>query len=194
MILKRVFDVLFAASALLVFAPLLVCVAVLVKLTSRGPVLYRATRIGRDGLPFEMLKFRTMRVAEGAKITRASDPRITPLGRFLRKTKLDELPQLVNVVRGEMSLVGPRPEDPAYVALYDARQRGVLTVRPGVTSLASATYRDEEQQLSGPDWHDQYIREIMPRKLELDLHYVATRSFIGDLRLIAHTIVQILRR
>lgn len=188
--MKRAFDVVASFAALVVLSPLLAVIGIAVKLTSAGPVLFRGRRIGMDGAPFTILKFRTMRHLEtpGAGITRGDDPRVTSLGRFLRRTKVDELPQLMNVLRGEMSIVGPRPEDEAYVDLYTSEQRKVLSVRPGLTSSASLAYADEEALLHGDDWHERYVKEIMPAKLRLDLDYVARHSFAGDLMIVLKTI------
>lgn len=188
--MKRAFDVAASVVALLLLAPLLAAVAVAIKLTSRGPVLFRGRRVGRSGVPFTIYKFRTMRDggATGAGITRGNDPRVTRFGRLLRRLKIDELPQLINVIRGEMSIVGPRPEDESYVALYSDEQRKVLTVRPGMTSVASLAYSDEDSLLQGDDWHDRYVNEIMPGKLRLELDYLERRSFAGDLGIVLRTV------
>ncbi len=194
---KRAFDVVASAGGLTVLSPLLLLLAILVKATSQGPVLYRATRVGRDGVLFTLLKFRSMvQNADklGPGVTGADDARITPIGRFLRRTKLDELPQLINVLRGEMSIVGPRPEDPRYVALYTPEQREVLKVRPGITSPASVEYRSEAELLSGQDWETKYVNEVMPAKLAIDLQYVRNSSFWGDLSLILRTALAIIAR
>ncbi|MEW6580001.1 MAG: sugar transferase, partial [Chloroflexota bacterium] len=168
--LKRPFDLLASAIGLVFLSPLFALIALLIRLSSPGPIFYRARRVGRCGREFTLYKFRSM-VAnadrQGPGITTAGDPRVTPIGRVLRRTKLDELPQLWNVLRGDMSLVGPRPEDPRYVALYTPEQRRVLDVRPGITSLASIEYRHEEAVLRGPDWEQRYIREVMPAKLTI---------------------------
>jgi lipopolysaccharide/colanic/teichoic acid biosynthesis glycosyltransferase len=165
-----------------------------VKVTSAGPVFYRGERIGRGGSSFRILKFRTMRAgASGPAVTRGGDARVTPTGRILRRSKLDELPQLVNVLRGDMTIVGPRPEAPEFVSLYTDDERRVLTVRPGVTSPASLRYRREESLLGGDDWHDRYVNEIMRDKLRDDLHYIETRTFLGDLRLIVRTFASLFR-
>lgn len=188
--LKRAFDILVSAGLLVLLAPVLVGVAIAIKLSSPGPILYRATRIGRHGVPFKLYKFRSMVVNAdkiGAGITTAGDPRITAIGRFLRRTKLDELPQLINVLRGEMSLVGPRPEDPRYVALYTPAQRRILQVRPGITSLASVRYRHEEGLLTGNDWETVYLQQIMPHKLEIDLEYAQRATFLSDLGVLWQT-------
>lgn len=190
--LKRAFDVVTSASALIVLALPLSIVAALVKFSSPGPIFYKATRVGRDGKLFKVYKFRSMVVNAdqvGPRVTGADDPRITRIGRFMRNTKLDELPQLINVLRGEMSLVGPRPEDPAYVKLYTPEQRMVLNVRPGITGAASVTYRHEEALLAGEDREHRYIQEIMPSKLAIDLKYVRNVSLVNDIKIIADTIL-----
>jgi lipopolysaccharide/colanic/teichoic acid biosynthesis glycosyltransferase len=188
--LKRVFDVALAALGLIVLAPILVIIGAWIKATSPGPVFHRARRVGRNGVLFNLYKFRSM-VADadrmGAGITASDDPRITRAGRFLRRSKLDELPQLINVVKGDMSLVGPRPEDPRYVESYTPEQRRVLTVRPGITSWASIQFRHEEQMLSASTVDDVYRREIMPRKLALDLDYIARQSLWLDMRILLRT-------
>jgi lipopolysaccharide/colanic/teichoic acid biosynthesis glycosyltransferase len=192
--MKRLFDVAASLVALIVLSPLFALIALAVKLTSAGPVFYRGERVGRGGKPFRILKFRTMYAnADGPAITQGGDARVTPLGRFLRRLKLDELPQLVNVLRGEMSVVGPRPEAPAYVALYSDGERRVLSVRPGLTSPASLRYCNEEALLAGDDWHDRYVNEIMRDKLRDDLNYIDTRTFLGDLRLVARTFLSLFR-
>lgn len=189
--MKRIFDVSVALLGLIVLAPVFVIIGVWIKATSPGPVFYRARRVGQNGALFNLYKFRSM-VANanriGAGITAGDDPRITRAGRFLRRTKLDELPQLINVVQGDMSLVGPRPEDPRYVESYTAEQRRVLAVRPGITSWASVQYRHEEQLLSTATVDDVYRREIMPQKLALDLQYVDQQSLRLDLSILWHTL------
>jgi lipopolysaccharide/colanic/teichoic acid biosynthesis glycosyltransferase len=184
----RAFDVAVSLAALAFLSPLLALIALAVKLTSSGPIFYRGPRVGRLGADFSILKFRTMRSgAAGPSITRAADPRVTPVGRFLRRWKLDELPQFVNVLRGEMSLVGPRPEAPEYVLLYSAEERNVLRVRPGITSPASLRYRDEESLLTGEEWRDEYVNRIMRDKLRIDIEWLGRRTFVSDLRLLART-------
>ena len=191
---KRAFDVLVSAVALIALSPLLILLAGAVRLTSRGTALYRARRVGRNGQSFELFKFRSM-VADADKhgpgITTRADARITPLGRVLRRSKLDELPQLLNVLRGEMSFVGPRPEDPRYVALYTPEQRRILSVRPGITSLASLEYRHEEELLVGDQWEQQYIHTIMPAKLAIDLRYTDHASLLQDLSIITRTVLSL---
>lgn len=194
---KRVFDVTVAVLGLIVLAPLLAVIAAWIKIASPGPVFYRAQRVGRYGVLFGLYKFRSMVVDAdrlGAGITARDDPRITSIGRLLRRSKFDELPQLINVVKGDMSLVGPRPEDPRYVASYTPEQQRVLTVRPGITSWASVRFRHEEQLLAAATVDDVYRRDIMPQKLALDLEYVARQSFGLDLRILWQTAVALWRR
>ena len=192
--MRRLVDVAASVAGLIVLSPLLVVVAVAVKLSSRGPVLHRGERVGRGGALFTLYKFRSMRVgAAGPAITAANDARVTAVGRFLRRTKLDELPQLINVLFGDMSLVGPRPEAPRYVALYDDEQRRILDARPGMTSPASLQYRDEEAQLVGEEWERHYVETIMPANLRIDLDYLGRRTVVSDLRVIAGTIAALLR-
>lgn len=190
--LKRGFDVVASGIGLIVFSPILLIIAITVRLDSKGPVFYRARRIGQHGTVFSLYKFRSMVVdadQKGPGITSAGDTRITAVGRFLRRTKLDELPQLINVLRGEMSLVGPRPEDPRYVELYTPEQCEILQYRPGITSMASLTYRHEEQLLSGADWEQLYVDEVMPAKLVIDLEYSRRANLLTDIWLILRTVV-----
>lgn len=189
--MKRLLDVVASAVGLVVTSPLLLVAAAAVRLESKGPVIFRQERVGRFGQPFEILKFRTMRPGTlGAQVTTGDDPRITRSGRWLRSTKLDELPQLLNVLRGEMSLVGPRPEVPKYVAYWPEDSRHlVLSVRPGITDPASIIFRREAEELAAVDDPEQhYIDEILPRKVDLYCDYVRTRSIRGDLRLLAATL------
>ncbi len=187
---KRTFDVVAAGLGTLVLAPLLAGVAVAVKLDG-GPAFYRQERIGRDGRPFRMWKFRTMVPnAErlGPQLTVAGDRRITRVGRWLRRSKVDELPQLLNVLAGDMSLVGPRPEVARYVALYTPAQRRVLSLRPGITDPASIRYRDEERELaaaSDPEAH--YVAHVMPEKIRLNLAYAERASVLRDVGVILST-------
>jgi len=193
---KRLFDLVISALGLVLLAPFFLVVAAAIKLQSRGPVFYRGERIGKDGKPFRIFKFRTMvadAAAAGPGITPRDDPRITPLGRFLRRFKIDELPQLINVLKGEMSLVGPRPEDPRYVAHYTSRQREVLSVRPGITSPASLYYRREESLLVGNSWERTYLDVILPHKLEIELDYLQRATFLTDLELVFKTAFAVLR-
>jgi lipopolysaccharide/colanic/teichoic acid biosynthesis glycosyltransferase len=193
----RFIDVAASGLGMVLLAPLFLAIAVAIKLSTPGPAFYRALRVGKDGAPFRLYKFRSMVVEadkSGPGITTAEDSRITPIGHFLRKTKLDELPQLINVLRGEMSLVGPRPEDPRYVAHYTSDQRRVLRVRPGITSAASLRYRDEAALLSGPDWEKAYVESIMPQKLAIELTYLQQRNLLTDLELIMLTLKAVVIR
>jgi lipopolysaccharide/colanic/teichoic acid biosynthesis glycosyltransferase len=194
--MKRLFDIIVSTLVLLILSPFLLLTSILVKLTSPGPVFYRAIRIGKGGVPFKLYKFRSMIVAadqRGPKITAQGDSRITPLGRWLRKLKIDELPQFINVLKGEMSIVGPRPEDPHYVKAYTPDQKRVLDVRPGITSPASVRFRHEEQLLSGDDWERQYIDDVLPQKLQIELDYLHKRTFFTDLKIIWDTFVALFR-
>lgn len=191
---KRGFDLFWAALGLVVLAPLLVVVAVLVKIQDGGPVFFRQERVGHRGLPFRVWKFRTMVVDAGSRgpaLTVAGDPRLTRVGVWLRRAKLDELPQLLNVLAGEMSLVGPRPEVPRYVALYTAEQRRVLDLVPGLTDAASIRYRDESALLArSGDPEQTYVHTIMPEKIALSLAHATRATRWSDVR----TIVATLRR
>lgn len=191
--MKRAFDVVVAGLGLIALAPLFAVVAALVALTSRGPVLFRQQRVGRNGTPFEMLKFRTMVDAPagtGPLVTVAGDRRITPVGAVLRAAKLDELPQLWNVFRGDMSVVGPRPEVPRYVALYPPDvARKVLSIRPGITDEASILFRHESEILAGAaDPERAYVEHILPRKLQLYERYADHHSVLGDIGIIVRTL------
>ncbi|MCV2354538.1 sugar transferase [Paucibacter sp. B2R-40] len=190
---KRLFDILLSALGLMLLAPLLLTLALWVKLDSPGPVLFRQERVGRHGRLFSIHKIRTMRPdapSLGPQITIGADPRVTAAGQILRRYKLDELPQLWDVLRGAMSLVGPRPEVPRYVALYPADMAElVLSVRPGITDLASIEYRDESRLLAeAADPERCYTEQVMPAKLALAARYVQTRSFGGDLVLLLQTL------
>ena len=185
----RLLDVSASAIALIVLAPLMALIAISIKSSSPGPVFYRGQRVGKDGRLFNLYKFRTMIVTtDGPRITRRGDPRVTAIGRFLRRTKLDELPQLLNTLKGDMSLVGPRPEDPQYVRVYSAEQRRILRVKPGITSRATVMHRHEEDMLTGPDWEETYRTKVLPAKLEIELDYLSRRTFTQDLMILAHTV------
>lgn len=192
---KRLFDMVCAALGLLVLSPVLLVCALLVGLTSPGGVLFRQERIGKDGVPFTIYKFRSMRKDNaGLKISTSRDTRITSVGRVLRKTKLDELPQLWNVLKGDMSFVGPRPEVREYTDLYTPEQRQVLMVRPGITGLASIRYRNENELLTASsDPNRTYIDEVMPAKLALDLKYIPCACVSYDIKLILETLVTVVR-
>jgi len=188
---KRVFDLVGASLGLLALLPFGLLIAALIKLADGGTIFYRQIRVGQFGRAFRIWKFRSMVVyadTMGAPLTRHEDPRITRIGRFLRKTKLDELPQLWNVVVGEMSLVGPRPEVPRYVALYNPEQREILRFKPGITDLASMLFRDEEALLRGTEVEEFYIQHCLPKKIELHRQYAARASLTQDIRIILKTI------
>ncbi len=188
---KRCFDILFAVTVLLLSSPLFLFASLLAKVQSTGPVFYKAKRVGRGGKIFEMYKFRTMVINAdkiGIGLTTHRDSRVTLIGRFLRITKLDELPNLINVIKGEMSLIGPRPEAPNYVKHYTETQKQVLLVKPGITGPSQIANRNEEEKLAAQtDPEHYYITELMPKKLELDLHYVATQCCISDIKWLIKT-------
>jgi len=192
---KRIFDITVALIGLIILIPVFIVIAILIKLDSPGPVFFKGKRVGQYGKIFYILKFRSMvpdAPQKGATITCKDDPRITRIGGFLRNTKLDELPSLVNVLKGEMSLVGPRPEAPAWVERYTPQQQVVLTIKPGITGLAQIKYRSEEELLSKANWETEYF-QIMHDKLNIDLHYVKNRSFILDIRILLGTVVVLFR-
>jgi len=196
-VLKRVFDVSCAAVGLVLSSPFVLAGAIAVKLDSPGPAFYKGERVGLGGREFHMIKLRSMMAGSdrnGPSVTVAADPRVTRVGRFLRRSKLDELPQLVNVLRGEMSLVGPRPEHANYVKLYTPEQKRVLSMRPGITGPAVLAFVDEEAMLNGAHAETIYEREVMPRKLALDLEYVDHHSFGGDLRILGRTAALVVKR
>ena len=195
---KRLFDLLLAVAGLVVFAPVWVAIAVWIKVDSAGPVLFRQQRVGRHGVPFRIHKFRTMAhapAAAGLPLTVGADARVTRAGRVLRRTRLDELPQLIDVLAGSMSLVGPRPEVPRYVALYPPELRAkVLSVRPGLTDPASLLNLDENELLGrAADPERAYVEVVLPAKLRCSARYVDERSLAGDLRLIGRTLRVIFR-
>jgi len=192
--IKRIFDFVVSLIGIIIISPILLIVAISIKLDSEGSVLFLQKRIGKDGKPFNIYKFRTMVTnAEklGAQITVGKDNRITRVGAFLRKYKIDELPQLFNVLKGDMSLVGPRPEVPKYVALYTEEERKVLEVRPGITDLASIRYRDENDILAEVENPEEYyINVIMRDKLKLNLEYIEKSNIFYDIYLIIKTIIK----
>lgn len=196
--LKRTFDFLVSFFGLLLLSPLILCIAVWVKCDSKGPIFYRQVRVGKGGREFKLLKFRSMRVGAdraGLLTLGDRDPRVTRSGFWLRKTKLDELPQLFNVLVGDMSLVGPRPEVPKYVALYTPEQREVLSVRPGITDTASVEMRNEAElmaQQADPEGY--YVNVQIPLKIKLAKEYIAQQSLLSDLKLIVRTIGVMFKR
>lgn len=193
-VIKRIFDIICSSLGLIVLSPMLIIVTILIKKGSEGPVFFKQIRVGENEKEFLILKFRTMVVdAEklGKQITIGNDSRITKIGIFLRKYKLDELPQLINVFKGEMSLVGPRPEVPRYVNLYTEEQRKVLKIKPGITDLASLRYKDENELLGDKqDPEAFYINTVMPDKLSLNLEYMKKNNIIFDIYIIIKTIVK----
>ena len=197
LVLKRLMDIVISGCALFVLWPVLLLISLAIKIDDPGPVFYRQVRVGRDGKPFRIFKFRTMIVdadKKGLSITVGRDSRITRIGALLRKTKLDELAQLINVFTGELSFVGPRPEVPKYVDMYTPYQRQVLLVRPGITDYASIAYRNENDILEGAENPEQmYIDVIMPDKIELNMKYLREISPLADIRLILRTIVAVIR-
>ncbi len=193
---KRLFDIAVASIGLVVLAPIFIVIGILIKLDSPGPVFFKGERIGQYGKRFYILKFRSMvpnAPQLGLAITAQDDRRITGIGKVLRKTKLDELPSLVNVLKGEMSLVGPRPESPSWVERYTPQQRAVLTIKPGITGWAQIKYRNEEKLLSAANIEAEYPR-IMNDKLSIDLQYLTNHSFSVDVHILLETAMAIVRR
>jgi lipopolysaccharide/colanic/teichoic acid biosynthesis glycosyltransferase len=193
--MKRIFDILVSVLGLVLVSPLFLLIAMLIKLDSRGPVLFRQERIGRAFRPFLIYKFRTMvkdAPKRGSLITYGNDARITRVGRMLRNTKLDELPQLFNVLLGQMSFVGPRPEVPCYVELFRKDYEDILKVRPGITDLASLKYRDEAAFLGNTkNPEEEYVNHVLPDKIELAKEYLRQSSLIFDIGLIARTLFRV---
>jgi lipopolysaccharide/colanic/teichoic acid biosynthesis glycosyltransferase len=189
--MKRAFDIIVSLAGLVVLLPLFLIVAIAIKLDSPGPVIFRQRRMGRGFSPFFICKFRTMaQGARGLSITVSGDARVTRVGRFIRKTKIDELPQLINVLKGDMALVGPRPEMPHYVELFRKDYEEILRIRPGITDLASLKYRDEAAilgQSENPE--EEYVRRVLPDKIQLAKDYMLRSSFLFDVHLIFRTLV-----
>jgi lipopolysaccharide/colanic/teichoic acid biosynthesis glycosyltransferase len=197
-LIKRLFDLTFASIGLLFVSPIFLTLAMMIKLEDGGPIFYRGVRVGRYGRPFRIFKLRTMVInAEevGGPSTADDDPRITRIGKFIRKYKLDEVPQLINVIKGEMSLVGPRPEVQHYVDMFTDEEKAIFTVRPGITDWASLWNPDEGRILSGsPDPERTYMEKIRPTKLKLQLKYVRERSFLIDLIIILRTVATVISK
>ena len=188
---KRLFDLIFSALGIIALSPLFVIIALSIKITGRGTVIYRQTRLGQRAVPFYLYKFRTMVAEEtqGPKFTTLDDPRVTHVGRNLRRFKLDELPQLVNVLKGDMSFVGPRPELPEFAERFPDLFDKILVVRPGITDLASIRFRDESALIaSGNDVERTYLEKILPQKLAYNMEYLDKRGFFYDLSLIFKTL------
>lgn len=196
--IKRLFDIVFSIFGLVLISPILIFISISIKLNSRGPIFYSQVRIGKNHIKFELLKFRTMveNADKGGLLTVGSrDSRVTKIGYYLRKFKLDELPQLLNIVKGEMSFVGPRPEVEKYVNLYNQEQLKVLNVKPGLTDFASIEYMDENAILAKSNNPEQsYIQEVMPEKLKLNAKYIEQQSLFTDLKIILKTLKKIVFR
>ena len=194
---KRLFDICASLFGIIILSPLFIVIAILIKATSKGPVIFKQERVGLNGKHFKIWKFRSMVVnaeSKGLQITSNGDARITKVGGFIRKYKIDELAQLFNVLFGQMSFVGPRPEVPKYVAMYNDEQKKVLTVKPGITDLASIEYCDENSLIdASSDAEKTYIEEIMPAKLKLNLEYIEKAGFFYDIGLIFKTFGRILK-
>ncbi|CEJ74667.1 sugar transferase [Paraclostridium sordellii] len=197
LIIKRIFDIAVSSIGLIVLLPILIVIAILIKLDSKGPVFFKQKRVGKNKKIFEIYKFRTMVTdAEklGKQITVGADNRITKVGRFIRKYKLDEFPQLINVLKGEMSLVGPRPEVPKYVELYDIYQEQILLVQPGITDYASIKFKNESELLGCSNNPEKsYVEDIMPQKINLNMKYIKNISLFEDIKLVLSTILEILK-
>lgn len=196
--MKRLFDLVLSFIGLIIFSPLLLTIAFLIKKEDGGPVFFRGVRVGKNGNPFKIFKFRSM-VINADKIGGLSagddDPRITKIGKFVRKYKFDELPQLINVLKGEMSFVGPRPEVQHYVNMFTKEEKTILTVRPGITDWASLWNSDEGAILAGsPDPEKTYMEEIRPEKILLQLKYIRERSFLTDIKIILQTVFKVINR
>ncbi|MEF3254239.1 MAG: sugar transferase [Deferribacterales bacterium] len=195
---KRLLDIVISIIGLIVLLPFFIVIGVLIKVDSKGPILFRQIRVGKDFKPFFLYKFRTMIVGAdkiGPLVTRDYDPRITKIGRFLRKTKLDELPQLFNVLMGDMSVVGPRPEVEKYVEAKKDDYKFIITIKPGITDYAAIEFTDEEEILAKYENIDEgYIKEILPKKIELYKRYIKEVSFMVDMKIIAMTLYKIIKR
>ncbi|WP_338968773.1 sugar transferase [Fusobacterium nucleatum] len=194
--LKRIFDIILSLFGLIILLPFMLIIAIFIKLDSKGPVFFKQLRVTKNGREFKVFKYRTMRVGSDkySQITVGKDDRITKIGSFLRKYKLDEIPQLINVLIGDMSLVGPRPEVPKYVALYTDEQKEILKVRAGITDYASIEFSNENDLLaSEEDPEKAYIEKIMPKKIELNKKYISEISMLTDIKIILLTIKKILK-
>ena len=194
--LKRIFDIILSLFGLIILLPFMLIIAIFIKLDSKGPVFFKQLRVTKNGREFKIFKYRTMRVGSDkySQITVGKDDRITKIGLFLRKYKLDEIPQLINVFIGDMSLVGPRPEVPKYVALYTDEQKEILKVRAGITDYASIEFSNENDLLaSEEDPEKAYIKKVMPKKIELNKKYISEISMLTDIKIILLTIKKILK-
>ncbi|MCG6837377.1 sugar transferase (plasmid) [Fusobacterium vincentii] len=194
--LKRIFDIILSLFGLIILLPFMLIIAIFIKLDSKGTVFFKQVRVTKNGREFKIFKYRTMRVGSDkySQITVGKDDRITKIGSFLRKYKLDEIPQLINVLIGDMSLVGPRPEVPKYVALYTDEQKEILKVRAGITDYASIEFSNENDLLAlEEDPEKAYIEKVMPKKIELNKKYLSEISILTDIRIILLTIKKILK-
>ena len=194
--LKRIFDITLSLLGLILLLPFMLIIAILIKIDSKGSVFFKQVRVTKNGREFKIFKYRTMRVGSDkySQITVGKDDRITKIGSFLRKYKLDEIPQLINVLIGDMSLVGPRPEVPKYVALYTDEQKEILKVRAGITDYASIEFSNENDLLaSEEDPEKAYIKKVMPKKIELNKKYISEISMLTDIKIILLTIKKILK-
>ena len=194
--MKRIFDIISSLFGLILLSPFMIIIAILIKLDSKGPIFFKQVRVTKNGREFKIFKYRTMKIGSDkySQITVGKDSRITKVGDFLRKYKLDEIPQLINVLIGDMSLVGPRPEVPKYVALYTEEQREILKVRAGITDYASIEFSNENDILANEaDPEKAYIEKIMPRKIELNKKYLSEISVMTDIKIILLTIKKILK-
>jgi len=194
---KRIFDFLASLLGLVMLSPLLVIIALCIRVSDKSPVIYRSRRLGQGWRTFNLLKFRTMVLnAEkaGPLVTKGDDPRIIPIGKFLRKTKLDELPQLINVLKGDMSLVGPRPEVEKYASYFPEDYREILKIKPGITDYAAIEYRDEENLLKhSGDVEKTYLEKVLPAKIKLYKTYMRNMGFFADIKIILRTLLKIVR-
>mgnify|MGYP003688810255 CR=1 FL=1 len=193
---KRIFDIVSSLIALVIFSPLIIIISLWIALDSRGGIFYRQIRVGKNQKEFGLYKFRSMRPNsdKAGQITVGNDSRVTKVGKFIRKFKIDEVPQLINILKGDMSVVGPRPEVPKYVNMYSEEQLKVLSVLPGLTDYASIEYLDEQKILGASEDPDKaYIEEVMPAKLKLNLKYIADRGFWLDIKLVFRTVGKIIR-
>jgi len=194
---KRLFDIIFSILGILILSPFLIILSISIMLTSAGGTFYKQIRVGKNGKEFKLFKYRTMRIGadkSGSLTVGMRDSRITAIGFYLRKYKLDELPQLFNILLGDMSFVGPRPEVPKYVALYSAEQRAVLKVKPGITDYASIVYSEENELLANTENPEElYIERILPAKLKLNMRYINEMNLVTDVKVILKTIGKIFR-
>lgn len=196
--MKRILDIVFSSFGIILFSPIFLLISFLIVIDSKGGVLYYQTRVGKDNVDFNLLKFRTMKIdsdSNGLLTLGNRDHRITRIGYYLRKTKIDEFPQLINIIKGEMSIVGPRPEVRKYVNMYNETQKKVLSIRPGLTDYASLAYINESELLAAEnDPESFYILKVMPHKIELNLHYIQNNTILKDFKIILKTLYLLLKK